>query len=232
MSPLRSLQAIVFDFDGVIVDSERLHLRAFQDVLARSQVDLSEHDYYERYLGFDDEGVFRTLACEHAWSIDDASVTELVAQKALRYEQLAGSEDLLYPGAARFILEAAASVPIAVASGALTREIEQVLDRAGIRVCFSALVGADQTPRSKPAPDPYLEAFGRLQALNGDTLDARRTVAIEDSHWGLESARAAGLRCVAVTTTYAERELAGMAELTFAGLEVMNLDALDALCES
>ncbi len=230
MSRLQALQAIVFDFDGVIADSERLHLRAFQDVLADHKVTLSARDYYERYLGFDDEGVFRTLAGEHAWPMNEAALHGLLEKKALRYRQLTVSEDLLYPGAARFIRKAAKSVPIAVASGALTREIEDVLDRAGIRACFSAIVGADQTSRSKPAPDPYVEALARLAGVSGDPLQARRSVAIEDSHWGLESAKAAGLRCVAVTTTYGERELAGAAELTFSSLEVMDLDALDALC--
>ncbi len=232
MSRFQSLQAIVFDFDGVIADSERLHLRAFQEVLADRNVTLSEREYYERYLGFDDEGVFRTLARAHAWSMNEAALHGLIEAKALRYERLTASENLLYPGAARFIREAADAVPIAVASGALTREIEDILDRAGIRACFSALVGADQTARSKPAPDPYLEALARLEGVSDDPLQARRIVAIEDSHWGLESAKAAGLRCVAVTTTYDERELAGAAELTFSSLEAMNLDALDTLCRS
>lgn len=232
MTSPRFLQAIVFDFDGVIAESEGLHLRAFQDVLATHKVALSGREYAERYLGFDDEGVFRTLAREREWPMEDAVLREMVEQKALRYEQLAALEDLLYPGAARFIREAAGAVPIAVASGALTREIEDVLGRAGIRACFSAVVGADQTSRSKPAPDPYLEALARLESVSREPLQARRTVAIEDSHWGLESAKAAGLRCVAVTTTYAERELSDAAELTFASLEVMDLGALDTLCES
>ena len=126
----------------------------------------------------------------------------LIARKgaALRGARRRGRDAL--PGAADFIRAAAAVVPIAIASGALTHEIEEILDRAGLRPLFTAIVGADQTARSKPAPDPYLDAFARLKAHAGRPLEPSRTVAIEDSMWGLVSARGAGLRLVAVTNTY------------------------------
>ena len=139
---------------------------------------------------------------------------------------------MLFPGAADFIRQASAAVPLAIASGALTHEIEHVLERAGLRGQLLAVVGADQTAQSKPAPDPYLEAFARMQTAIGRTLDPRRTVAVEDSRWGLESARAAGLRTVAVTTTYSADALAAHAELVVSGLDALRLDALDRLCEA
>jgi HAD superfamily hydrolase (TIGR01509 family) len=137
---------------------------------------------------------------------------------------------MLFPGAAGFIRAAAARVPIAVASGAQTHEIDDVLGKAGLRGHFLAVVGADQTPNSKPAPDPYLEAFARLGRITGRALLAARTVAIEDSRWGLESARAAGLRTVAVATTYPAEALTAHAELVVGGLDVLDLDALEQLC--
>jgi beta-phosphoglucomutase len=137
---------------------------------------------------------------------------------------------MLFPGAADFIRTAAAVVPIAIASGALTHEIEEVLDRAGLLPLFPVIVGADQTERSKPHPDPYRTAFARLRAHTGRDLLAWRSVAIEDSRWGLVSARGADLRCVAVTNTYAAAELQPDAELVVAGLNALTLDALDALC--
>ena len=123
-------------------------------------------------------------------------------------------------------------MPLGIASGALTHEIEHVLAQAGLRQLLLAVVGADQTAQSKPAPDPYLEAFARLRTAAGRTLDPRRTVAVEDSRWGLESARAAGLRTVAVTNTYAADALAAHAELVVPGLHTLRLDALDRLCEA
>lgn len=228
---VRALEAIIFDFDGVIADSERLHLKAYQEVLSEDGHTLDVDEYFNRYLGYDDVGVFVTLARDRGWRLSDAAVATLVKRKGVRYEALAAAGKMLFPGAATFIRAAAAVVPIAIASGALTHEIEDLLERTGLRPCFQAIVGADQTERSKPSPDPYLEAFARLQIATGRALEARRTVAIEDSHFGLESAKGAGLRAVAVTNTYKAHELAGSAELVVSGLSEMSLDALDALCE-
>lgn len=225
----RPLHAIIFDFDGVIADSERLHLRAYQDVLAAAGRTLSERDYFERYLGYDDGGVFRTLAHDNGWPLDEAGLADLIARKSARYDALAAAGEMLFPGAAAFVREAAAAVPIAIASGALSHEIEDVLDRAGLRALVPVIVGADHTERSKPAPDPYLQAFARLRAASGRELDPSRTVAIEDSRWGLEAAGAAGLRRVAVTNTYAADELRDAAELVVSGLSALTLADLDRL---
>jgi beta-phosphoglucomutase len=224
------LEAIIFDFDGVIADSERLHLRAYQEVLAEDGRSLADEEYFARYLGYDDVGVFRMLARDRGWRLDDAAVSTLVKRKGIRYEALAAAGDVLFPGAAGFIRQAAAVVPIAIASGALRHEIEDVLERTGLHSCFAAIVGADDTERSKPAPDPYLEAFRRLQMAAGGVLSPRRSVAIEDSRWGLDAARAAGLRLVAVTNTYPADEFAGAAELVVPSLAEMRIGALDALC--
>lgn len=227
---LTALQAIVFDFDGVIADSERLHLRAYQEILAPHGITVSEDDYYSRYLGYDDVGVFRMIGKEQGLPMDDGRMTALLAQKSQRYEALAAAGEMLFPGAAGFIRLAAAVVPIAIASGALTHEIEDVLERAGLRALFPVIVGADQTERSKPDPEPYQTAFARLRALSGLDLMPWRSVAIEDSKWGLVSARGADLRCVAVTNTYSEPELRADAELVVPGLHALTLAALDALC--
>lgn len=228
---MRPLQAIILDFDGVVADTERLHLRAFQDVLAGTGLVLSEEAYYRQYLGFDDFGVLRALAADAGRSLPDGSIEALAAAKGRRYDVLASQGEMLFPGAAEFIRAASDAVPLAIASGALTREIEDILGHAGLRERVLAVVGADQTAQSKPAPDPYLEAFTRIGAATGRTFDPRRTVAVEDSRWGLESATAAGLRTVAVTNTYPAEALAPHAELVVDGLAALRLDALDRLCE-
>ena len=227
---MRALQAIVFDFDGVIADSEMLHLRAYQQVLAPEGISISNDEYLDKYLGYDDVGVFKAVGKEKGVPMDDGRVQELIARKSTRYDELAAAGDMLFPGAAEFIRAAAAVVPIAIASGALTHEIEEILDRAGLRPLFPVIVGADQTERSKPHPEPYQTAFDRLRLTTGRDLVAWRSVAIEDSRWGLVSARGADLRCVAVTNTYSADELRPDAELVVAGLHALTLDALDNLC--
>lgn len=228
---MKSLHAIVFDFDGVIADSERLHLRAYQEVLAPEGVAMSTELYLQRYLGYDDVGVFKAVGRDYGLPMDDHRVSELISKKGQTYESLAAAGEMLFPGAASFIRSAAdADVPIAIASGALTHEIEEVLERAGLLALFPVIVGADQTARSKPHPDPYRTAFERLRSHTGRDLIAWRSVAIEDSRWGLVSAKGADLRCVAVTNTYAAADLKDDAELVVAGLHALTLDALDALC--
>ncbi len=225
-----SLRAIVFDFDGVIANSEPLHFRAYKDVLAAAGVVLSEHDYYARYLGFDDVGAFQAIAADRTLAWTSGDVDALVAKKAVRLEALERGASVLFPGAADAIRRAAAAVPIAIASGARGEEILRVLEREHLSAHFSAIVAAEDTPVSKPAPDPYLRALALLERATAGAIAARSCVAIEDSRWGLESARAAGMRTVAVTNTYEKSALSSAADLVIPSLEAMDLDVLAELC--
>jgi len=224
-----SLQAIVFDFDGVIANSEPLHLMAFQQVLADDGVLLTRSEYYARYLGYDDVGMFEALGRDRDIPMGDDRVAALVARKAERMQALLQDGSVLFPGAADFIRAAAAAVPIAIASGAQRHEIDEIIDAAGVSNLFAAIVAAGDTPESKPSPAPYRLAFERLSQHAGRRLDPGRSVAIEDSVWGLESARGAGLRLVGVTTSYRAEDLPG-AELVVEGLRDLTLPALDQLC--
>jgi HAD superfamily hydrolase (TIGR01509 family) len=224
-----ALQAIVFDFDGVIANSEPLHLLAFQQALADDDVELTANDYYSHYLGYDDVGMFEALGRDRGLSMGSGRVATLVARKGERMQDLLRSGSVLFPGALEFIRTAAAAVPIAIASGALRHEIDEIIDAAGVGDLFATIVAAGDTPESKPSPAPYRLAFERLREQTGVALDPRRSVAIEDSRWGLESARGAGLRLVGVTSSYSADELSA-AELVVDGLATLTLPALDRLC--
>lgn len=137
---------------------------------------------------------------------------------------------VLLPGAAAFVREAAARVPLGIASGAVTRDIEQLLDRHRLRSAFVAIVGADQTRRSKPAPDPFLEALHRIAAA-GHRVEPAHVVAIDDSVWGLVAARTAQLRCVAVADGRRAAELTPHADLVVSGLDALTLDMLATLVD-
>jgi beta-phosphoglucomutase len=224
-----ALQAIVFDFDGVIANSEPLHLQAFQAVLADEGLALTPGDYYARYLGFDDVGVFEAIASDRGRTSTARWVSTLVERKGAVLQQLMQADAVLFPGAKEFIRAAAAAVPIAIASGALRHEIDEIVGAAGLSSLFTAIVASGDTAESKPSPAPYALALKHLQERTRRSLDPRRSVAIEDSRWGLESARGAGMRCVGVTTSYPAHELGG-AELVVTGLTALTLDALEQLC--
>jgi HAD superfamily hydrolase (TIGR01509 family) len=218
------VRAIVFDFDGVIANSEPLHFRAYRDVLAAEQVTLREGDYYARYLGYDDRGAFEAIAANEGrqWTADH--IAALVACKALTLAALEQESDVLFPGAKAAIEAAASSLPIAVASGALSHEIRRVLDHANLTRHFTAIVAAEDTTRGKPAPDPYLRAVALLREQLGP-LDPAQCVAVEDSRWGLASARAAGLKTVGVAQTYDPASL-GPADLVIPSMLAFDLEVL------
>ena len=135
--------------------------------------------------------------------------------------------EVLFAGAADFVRQAAAAVPIAIASGAQRHEIEEILDATSLRDCFATIVAAGDTAQGKPSPEPYARAFQLLKQEHRD-LTSNRCVAIEDSRWGLQSARGAGLRCVGVTNSYPPSELPG-AELIVDGLNTLTVQMLQDL---
>lgn len=195
------IQAIVFDFDGVLADSEPLHLRAYQEVLQGLGIPLTRDDYYASYLGFDDAGVFSALGERYGLTLGQPRLDALIAEKGRVFDAIIESTDVLYPGAAACIEALAGAFPLGIASGALRPEIEAILKGAGLRHHFRFIVASGDTPRSKPAPDPYL----RAAELHG--LPPSACLAIEDSHWGITSAKEAGMRCIGITTTYPAGQL-------------------------
>ena len=186
----------MFDFDGVLADSEPLHLAAYQEVFSDLGVTLTRDDYYANFLGYDDDGVIRLMGDRHGWSLNAAKVNALISRKSAAFEEIVGARDVLYPGAADAVRRVASAFPLGIASGALRSDIEMILKRSGLARLFRFIVSADDTPQSKPAPDPYL----RAAELHG--VPAGACVAIEDSRWGIVSAKAAGMTCVGITNTY------------------------------
>ena len=221
-----SLRGIVFDFDGVITNSEPLHFQGFRDILQQEGVSLPESDYYERYLGFDDAGAFAAIASDHGRQWSANAIAGLVARKAALMEEREARHSVLFPGAAEAIRRLAADGPLAIASGALRAEIVRILIREQLDRYFTIVVGAEDAEASKPSPAPYLKAVEGLAARTGSRQPSLY-VAIEDSHWGLESARSAGLRTVAVTHTYPAGTL--VADLTVSNLDDLSWPTLEKL---
>ena len=195
------IRAIVFDFDGVLADSEPLHLAATQEVAAELGVELTAEYYYEHLVGYDDAGMFRVMALREGWELNHARMQALVDHKARIFDQMVAARNVMYPGAAEVIGLLEPVFPLGIASGALKHEIELILENAGLGGRFKFIVAAGDTPSGKPAPDPYIEAARR------HGLPPSACVAIEDSRWGIVSARSAGMKCVGITHTYPAAEL-------------------------
>jgi len=189
------ITTVVFDFDGVIADTERLHLGAFQQVFGERGWTLDEAAYFDRYLGCDDRGLVTAFADDERLALAPDDVEALVRAKVKSFSRHLSSGDVLFPGARDAIERLASRFSLGIASGALHHEIVAILTAAGLGARFPVIVGADDVASTKPSPEPYLTAAARLGVAPSTC------VAIEDSQPGLQAARSAGMRTIAVTTT-------------------------------
>ena len=228
------MTATLFDFNGVLVDDEHVHLQAFRDVLRPLGLGVTDADYNDRYLGFDDVGAFRAILTDAGRAFEDADVRALVEAKKPAYMQRIGAELRIFDGAADLVRRRAERGTVAIVSGALEAEIRYCLERMGVLDRVAFIVSAEMCAECKPHPEGYLEAL-RLLGLRvsdaGEVCAAgevRGVVVIEDSLAGIQSARAASLRCAAVTHSYPRAQLeaagahvvaASLAELTDALLD-------------
>lgn len=201
------MRAALFDFDGVLVDSEPLHYRALRDALLPEGIVVDEESYARDYLAFDDRGGMRLALERHGRLAALSEVERLAARKAEIFERLL-PEVPFFPGARELVRALARELPVAIASGALTREIEALLRAGGLRDSFRAVVGADQVGSGKPDPEPYLAAMARL-APHAPGLSPAECLVFEDSLPGIASALAAGMKVVAVTNSYPGERLRG-----------------------
>jgi beta-phosphoglucomutase len=196
------VSAIVFDFDGVLADTERLHLSAFQQVFSERGWTLDAATYFEQYLGCDDRGLVLTFARDQRIALTDADVRDLVLAKTRAFDAHLHSGSVLFPGARACVERMAERYAVGIASGAAKAEILLILDAAGLRSRFGAIVAADDVSETKPSPEPYLTAAHQLG------IDPRACLAIEDSAPGLAAAHAAGMRTIGITTTLPRAHLA------------------------
>jgi HAD superfamily hydrolase (TIGR01509 family) len=204
------LRALIFDFDGVVADSEPAHLAMFQQVLGELGIFLSKEEYYADYLGYDDRGCFIAALAAHGRPADEATIQSLVARKARAYLDYIQQHLYIFPGVQHFVKEAASRYPLAIASGALRQEIEFILEIAGLRPAFAHITSAEDVAQGKPAPDPFLHA---LENLNRTTLQRQAALVpadclvIEDSIPGIRAGHAAGMKVLAVANTHGPDEL-------------------------
>lgn len=224
------LKSVIFDFDGVITDSEVLHLRSFNRVLGQFNVEISTKDYYRKYLGLSDRDCFRTLIQNKVLRYDESRIPKLIEQKNRIFEEIARTEGRLIEGVYGFLkMLVQNKVPMAICSGALMTEIELLLDESELRHFFKVIVSAEQVKKGKPDPEGFLLTLQKLNKGNPNPIAANQCIVIEDSHWGLDAAKASGMHCIAVTNTYDAEQL-GRAEKIVSRLDELKITDLQKLC--
>jgi beta-phosphoglucomutase len=226
------LQAVIFDFDGVIADTEPLHLAAFNKVLDKYGVEIPKETYYEEYLGFNDHDCFEILKKAHPLKLGKISVKTLMQQKAKAYLDIIKEEPSVISHVPEFLrMLARNNILLAICSGGLRNEIETVLLQARLNDFFEIIVSADEVKKGKPDPQGFILTLEMLNSRHpGKTIKAADCVVIEDSHWGIEAAAAAGMHIVAVTNSYEQDELA-KAELVIDNLGDLSIADLQKICK-
>ncbi len=230
-----NLRAIIFDFNGVIVNDEPVHMAMFQKALAEEGIALSREEYYGKYLPMSDRECLAAVLRDRGREAKDSLIERLAERKAEYYRREIERGLALFPGAADFIRRAAERYYLAIASGARRDEIETILRNAGLLGCFSALVSAEEVARGKPDPECYLLALEKLNlALAARPIAADQCIVIEDTPAGIQAAHAAGMRCVAVTNSYPEKQLseAELVVSSLADLDIIRLEELLSQCGS
>lgn len=224
------LKAVIFDFDGVITDSEVLHYRTFNQVLAPFGIRITQKNYYKHFLGLSDKDLFTLFKDKGMLKTNEKGIAELIKRKNRYFEELAKAEGKIIEGVRDFLGRLKKSkIRIAICSGALLPEIELILDDSKLRSYFETIVSAEMVEKGKPDPEGFLMALGRMNENGNSNIVPDECVVIEDSRWGLDAAKAAGMHPVAITNSYEAEDLA-MAEKIIGHLDELVIDDLEQLC--
>jgi len=224
------LKAVIFDFDGVITDSEILHLRAFNQSLVRFGIEITTKDYYQDYLGFSDFDCYKALIERGLIRIGEEQIPDIIKEKSRIFEELTRTEGRTIEGVHEFLkMLEQNKIPMAICSGSLLVEIELMLDEAKLRHFFAAIVSAEQVKKGKPHPEGFLLSLRKLNEICHPSITASECVVIEDSQWGLKAGKDAGMHTVAITNSYDADQLS-MAEKVVSRLNELTIADLQQLC--
>ena len=211
--------AVIFDLDGVLIDSSEFHWESWQ-VMGREDGFTMTAELFRRTFGMPNRAILPEL---YGRAMADAEITELSERKEAHFRTLAQGRLQALPGGVELAHAlAAAGIPIAIGSSTPLSNIRVALESIGVERCFQQIVCADDVTKGKPDPEVFLKAAGELGAAPGVC------VVIEDAVVGVAAAKAAGMRCLAVTTTHpapalaaADRVVASLAGITPADLAAL-----------
>ncbi|MEA5113805.1 MAG: HAD family phosphatase [Geobacteraceae bacterium] len=222
---------VIFDFDGIIVDTEQIHYNAFQRVLNPLGLGYSWEEYMDKYIGFDDRDAFREVFRATGKEIKPENLDDMINMKAAFFEQIVRQGVTAYPGVISLLTKLKGNVPLALCSGALRSDILPILDNMAIRDVFDVLVTAEDVKESKPDPQSYILAVKKLaEIFPGKDITADRCIAIEDTPAGIASALKAGVSVLAVTNSFTADRLTGAVYVTDT-LESVTLELLAKLVD-
>lgn len=202
---------IIFDFDGVIYNSEPLHFKSFNFALEPTGLTITKEVYYESYCSYDDEGFFKNFLKDNDITFDSDLILKLIKEKHFFFDKNYDSETSIFPGSIELIKKLSKRYILGIGSGARREEIVRVLKKEDLLSSFEEIVSSDDTSHPKPNPETYILVLERVN----ETYQIRpdECVVIEDTTKGVEAAKTAGMKCFAITNSVGS-ELLNNADLT------------------
>ncbi|RAM52109.1 MAG: HAD family phosphatase [Hapalosiphonaceae cyanobacterium JJU2] len=223
-----TLKAVLFDFNGVIIDDESIHLQLIDEILIQENLQPQRRDERQASLGRSDRACFQDLLTRRGRIMSEQYLIQLLTKKAQLYAlEIEKLEKLpLYPGLDDLIFQVRSrNLNLALVSGAIRQEIELVLERAKLTEHFPVIVAGDDINTSKPEPDGYVLAVERLnQAYPALNLQPSECLAIEDTPAGIQAAKRAGMQVVGIANTYPFHMLQRLANWTVDYLSDLELE--------
>jgi beta-phosphoglucomutase-like phosphatase (HAD superfamily) len=195
------IRALIFDFNGVLADDDPIHMEAFRKVAREEGLSFTDEEYLDKYLPLNDRDCFNLLFSDHARPLQAPQLEELIRRKSVYYFQAIAQKTVLFSAASMAVQTAAAHCLLAIASGARRDEILHILEQGGLEKFFCAIVSSEDVQFGKPHPEPFSRAHEKLKEREA-SLRTSECVAVEDSIGGIESAHAAGMRCLAIAHSY------------------------------
>ena len=203
--------AVLFDFDGVLCNSEPLHFFAFQEVLAAEKIELTEAEYYNEMIGFDDKGAFKHLFALKGRELDPKTFLRVMTRKnEVMMDLIRRRKFQPLPGVEEFVRGLWRHCPLAICSGALREEIEAMLEGLALRDCFSVIVSAEDVDVGKPDPRGYVLTVKQLiqRFPSKRSLKPADCLIVEDAPTVIREVKRIGFPTLAVATSYPLERLA------------------------
>jgi len=228
------LRLVIFDFDGVIADSEPAHFEMFRQICLEEGLDFTWESYKEKYLGYTDTECFREFLISLGQEPTTEKVKELVERKSVKFARYIEENCVILPGVPELLEDLKRNeILCSICSGALRSEIESMLGQGGLSDYFNIIVAAEDVARGKPYPDGFLLNLERVNGATGvdEQLLTEHCLVIEDSVWGIQAAQRANMRCLGVATTYPAEQIKN-ADMVIPDLTHTNAGHLRSLMSS
>jgi beta-phosphoglucomutase len=226
----RVLKAVIFDFDGVIADSEPCHFVATNKVLEQFGIQIDRDDYYSSFLGFTDAQMFEEIGKRFETNFNNMPIETLIVQKGIVFEQIIRHAEHLIKGIPQFIkMLKNGGLKIGIYSGASRDDIDLMLEGSDFADCFDVIVCADDVEKGKPDPEGYIKALSLINEKYKSAIQPAQCIVIEDSQWGIAAAKKAGMKIIGVTNSYPANELED-ADLIIDSVSDLKISDLERLC--